>query len=83
MTYNEFYDKVKYGTKVRILSGNHTGKAAWIEAPSQGNFAVIIPGIQAYFYYSYEELEIIEESPPKKSLECPCGIVRKDCDYHK
>jgi len=21
--------------------------------------------------------------PPKKSIICPCGINRKDCDYHK
>lgn len=52
-------DKIRFGLKVVILSDNNLGAIGFIEAPvSDDSYYVVIPGIERYFIYKREELEL-------------------------
>ena len=55
------FDKMRFGLKVIILVGEHYGKIAYVENPADNNFPsylVVIPGIEEYFQYRIEDIEL-------------------------
>jgi hypothetical protein len=52
-------DKMRFGLKVKILSDNNLGEIGYVEHPeSNDTYYVVIPGIERYFIYKLEELEL-------------------------
>jgi len=39
--------------------------------------------LTAWDVYLFDEAPVTLRSTPSKSIECPCGIHRSRCDYHK
>lgn len=76
----------------RVRRNNQDAVGSWVSEGTEGVVEDVRNGgriirVLGYDLSSYKfdliKPTIVQPTPPKKSRECPCGIYRGDCDYHR